>query len=83
MQLLQADRVTEPYTSKLEKNEQGFNDVASLIGSLIADFAKESQEAKEITRRLCRSPPRAALKGYERLVLVGFDHGRVAASSSS
>ena len=46
MQLLQADHVTEPYTSKPEKNEQGFNDVASLIGSLIADLAKESQEAK-------------------------------------
>ena len=46
MQLLQADRVAEPHTSKLEKNEQGFNDVASLIGSLIADFAKESQEPK-------------------------------------
>ena len=46
MQLLQADRVAEPHTSKLEKNEQGFNDVASLIGSLIADLAKESQEPK-------------------------------------
>ena len=28
------------------KNEQGFKDVASLIRSLIAGFAKESQEAK-------------------------------------
>ena len=46
VQLLQADRVAEPYTSKLEKNEQGFNDLASLIGTLIADLAKESQEAK-------------------------------------
>ena len=46
MQLLQANRVAEPYTSKLEKNEQGFNGVASLIGPLIADLAKELQEAK-------------------------------------
>ena len=45
MQLLYADRVAEPYTSKLEKNEQGFNDFALLIGILIADLAKESQEA--------------------------------------
>ena len=35
VQLLQADRVAEPHTFKLEKNEQGFNDVASLIGSYI------------------------------------------------
>ena len=35
-----------PYTSKLEKIEQGFNDLASLIGTFIADLAKESQEAK-------------------------------------
>ena len=46
VQLLQADRVAEPFTSKLEKKQQGFNGVASLIGSLIADLAKESQEAK-------------------------------------
>merc|ERR1712136_271492 len=46
VQLLQVGPVAEPFTSKLEKNEQGFNGVASLIGSLVADLAKESQEAK-------------------------------------
>ena len=46
LQLLQADRVVVPFTSKLGKNEQGFNDLASLIESLIADLGKESQEAK-------------------------------------
>ena len=45
VQLLQADPAAEPFTSKLEKNHEGFNGVASLIGSLIDDLAKESQEA--------------------------------------
>merc|ERR1719434_220613 len=46
VKLLQADPVAAPFTSKLEKNHEGFNGVSSLIGSLIADLAKESQEAK-------------------------------------
>jgi len=46
VQLLQADPAAEPFTSKLEKNHEGFNGVVSLIGSLVADLAKESQEAK-------------------------------------
>ena len=46
VQMLQVDPVAEPFTSKLEKNEQGFKGVASLIGSLVADLTKESQEAK-------------------------------------
>jgi len=46
VQLLQADPVAEPFTSKLDKNHEGFNGVASLIGSLVADLTKESQESK-------------------------------------
>merc|ERR1719383_1636148 len=48
VQLLQADPVAEPFTSKLEKKQQGFNGVVSLIGSLITDLAKESQKANEV-----------------------------------
>ena len=36
----------ESCTSKLEKNHEGFNGVASLIDSLVAVLAKGSQEAK-------------------------------------
>merc|ERR1719259_1128225 len=46
VQLLQADPAAEPFTSKLEKNHEGFNGVASLIGSLIADLAKESAQSR-------------------------------------
>jgi len=46
VQLLQADPVSEPFSSKLEKNHEGYSGVVSLIGSLVADLAKESQEAK-------------------------------------
>ena len=34
-----------PFSSKLEKNHEGYSGVLSLIGSLVADLAKESQEA--------------------------------------
>ena len=46
LHLLQAVPVAEPLTSKLEKDHEGFNGVSSLIGSLFADLAKETQEAK-------------------------------------
>ena len=46
VQLLQADPVSEPFSSKYQKNHEGFSGVVSLIGSLVADLAKESQEAK-------------------------------------
>merc|ERR1711916_205586 len=46
VQLLQADPVSEPFSSRLEKNREGYSGVVSLIGSLVADLAKESQEAK-------------------------------------
>ena len=45
VQLLQAAPVSEPSSSKLEKNHEGYSGVLSLIGSLVADLAKESQEA--------------------------------------
>ena len=38
--------LSEPLTSKLEKNHAGYSGVISLSGSLIADLAKESQKAK-------------------------------------
>ena len=41
VQLLQADLVTEPSTSKIEENQQELKDGASLMGSLVADLAKE------------------------------------------
>ena len=43
VQLLQADPVSEPFSSKLEKHHEGYSGVLALIGS---DLAKESQEAK-------------------------------------
>ena len=46
VQLLQADPVSERFSSKYQKNHEGFSGVVSLIGSLVADLAKESQEAK-------------------------------------
>ena len=46
LHLLQAVPVAEPLTSKLEKDHEGFNGVSSLIGSLFADLAEETQEAK-------------------------------------
>ena len=46
VQLLQADPVSEPFSSKLEKNHEGYSGVLAVIGSLVADLAKESQEAK-------------------------------------
>ena len=46
VQLLRADPVSEPFTSKQEKNHEGYVCVTSLIGSLIADLAKESKDAK-------------------------------------
>ena len=46
VQLLQADPVSEPFSSKLEKNHEGYSGVVSLIGSLVADLATESQESK-------------------------------------
>merc|ERR1712136_436780 len=46
VQLLQADPVSEPFSSKYQKNHEGFSGVVSLIGSLVADLAKESQAAK-------------------------------------
>ena len=36
----------EPFSSKLEKNHEGYSGVLALIGSLVADLAKESKEAK-------------------------------------
>ena len=46
VQLLQADPVSEPFSSKLGKDHEGYSGVVSLIGSLVADLAKESQESK-------------------------------------
>ena len=43
VQLLQADPVSEPFSSKLGKNQEGYSGILALIGS---DLAKESQEAK-------------------------------------
>merc|ERR1712135_95438 len=40
VQLSQADPVSEPFSSKLEKNHEGYSGVVSLIGSLVADLAK-------------------------------------------
>ena len=45
VQLFQAD-APDPFASELEKNHEGYGGVTSLAGSLIADLAKESQEAK-------------------------------------
>ena len=38
--------MSEPFTLKLEENHEGYNGVVSLTGSLIADLAKDTQEAK-------------------------------------
>ena len=46
VQLLQAAPASEPFSSKLQKNHEGYSGVLSLIGSLVADLAKESHEAK-------------------------------------
>ena len=46
VQLLQAAPESEPFSSKLQKNHEGHSGVLSLIGSLVADLTKESQEAK-------------------------------------
>ena len=71
VQLLQADPVSEPFSSKLEKNHEVYSGILALIGS---DLAKESQEAKveetipsKSTRRPLAGRPRAALKRSRRL----------------
>jgi len=46
VQLLQAHPVSEPFSFKLEKDYDGHSGVVLLIGSLVANLAKESQEAK-------------------------------------
>ena len=46
VKLLQEETVVELFTSKLEENHDGYSGIASLIGSSIADLAKESQEVK-------------------------------------
>ena len=46
LHVVQAVPVVEPFTSELEEDHEGFNGVLSLNGSLIADLAKETQEAK-------------------------------------
>ena len=46
VQLLQADPVSEPFSSRLGKDHKGYSGVVSLIVSLVADLAKESQESK-------------------------------------
>ena len=45
VQLFQAAPASEPFSSKLQKNHEGHSGVLSLIGSLVADLAKESQKA--------------------------------------
>ena len=37
--------MSEHFTFKLEENHEGYNGVVSLTGSLIADLAKDTQEA--------------------------------------
>ena len=58
MQLLKADPVSEHFTFQLEENHEGYNCVVSLTGSLIADLAKDTQEAKvdAIIRQNSRLP---------------------------
>ena len=55
--------MSELFTSKLEKNHEGYSGVTSLIGFLIADLAKESQEAKvdeEISQQECEAESAAS-----------------------
>ena len=74
MQLLQADTVSEPFSSKLQKNHEVYSGVLSLIGSLVADLAKESQEAnveedhsQQEYEAFMAESARAALKRSRRL----------------
>ena len=44
VQLFQAAPASEPFSSKLQKNQEGHSGVLSLIGSLVADLAKVEED---------------------------------------